>query len=130
MGKLPEIEPNNVNRISYGTEIKGNIKTTGDIRIDGLLEGNLSTAGKLVIGETGKITGDIQCKNSDIEGEVIGKILVKELIALKRTSIINGEITTDKLAIEPGAIFSGKCNMSVNNNEPKIEQKQSEKSVK
>ncbi len=136
MGKLPEVEPNNVNRISYGTDIKGNIKTNSDIRIDGSLEGNLTTAGKVVVGETGKIKGEIKCKNSDIEGELNGKIIVDELLALKRTSSINGDIVTDKLAIEPGATFTGRCDMSTDNNEIKPEQKpeqkppQSEKSAK
>lgn len=127
MGKLPEIEPNNVNRISYGTDIKGNIKTNSDIRIDGSLEGNLTTAGKIVVGETGKIKGEIKCKNSDIEGQLIGKIVVEELLALKRTSSINGDIVTDKLAIEPGAAFTGKCDMSTGNNEFKPEQKSEQK---
>lgn len=123
MGKLPETEPNKVNQISTGTEIVGNIKTNSDIRIDGILDGNLITFGKLVIGATGKIKGEIECKNSDIEGEVIGKIKVKELLALKRTSRIFGDITTDKLSIEPGSVFSGKCSMTTNN-EPKIQEEQ------
>ena len=123
MGKLPESEPNNVNRISLGTNIKGNITTNGDIRIDGSLDGNLSAQGKLVVGNTGKVKGEIQCKNSDIEGEIKGKIVVKELLSLKRTSKLTGDIITDKLAIEPGAVFSGKCDMS-NNNEPKFKPEQ------
>src|SRR3989304_2754266 len=114
MAKLPEAEPNNLNRISSGTGIKGDVKTNGDIRIDGALEGNLVTLGKLVIGSSGKIKGEIECKNSDIEGEVSGKIMVKELLSLKRTSKIFGDIITDKLAIEPGAVFTGKCTMSSN----------------
>lgn len=122
MAKLPETEPNNVNRISLGTDIKGDIKTNGDIRIDGSLDGNLITQGKLVVGETGKVVGEIQCKNSDVEGKVNGKIVVKELLSLKRTSTITGEICTDKLAIEPGAKFTGKCDMS-SNDEPKTQQK-------
>ncbi|MBN2520275.1 MAG: polymer-forming cytoskeletal protein [Bacteroidales bacterium] len=131
MAKLPEQEPNNVNRISSGTEITGNIKTNSDIRIDGILEGNLETLGKLVVGSTGKIKGEIKCKNFDIEGEVTGKIKVKELLSLKRTSKINGDILTNKLSIEPGALFTGKCNMS-SDNEPKQpeEPKKAEKSDK
>lgn len=130
MAKIPEQEPNNVNRISNGTEITGNISTNGDIRIDGILEGNLNTLGKLVIGTTGKIKGEINCKNSDIEGEVNGKIIVKELLSLKRTSKIFGDIKTNKLSIEPGSVFTGKCTMS-SDNEPKPEpQKQPEKEEK
>lgn len=112
MAKLPETEPNQVNRIAAGTEVKGNIKTNSDIRIDGTLEGNIISAGKIVIGESGKITGEIQGKNCDIEGDLKGKITIKELLTLKRTSKIIGDIISDKLAIEPGAKFTGKCEMT------------------
>ena len=78
----------------------------------------METFGKLVVGSTGKIKGEINCKNFDIEGEVNGKIRVKELLSLKKSSKIFGDILTNKLSIEPGALFSGKCNMS-SDNEPK-----------
>ena len=100
-----------INLIGVGTEIKGDINSNGDIRIDGSLIGNLSTSGKLVIGETGKINGEILCKNSEVLGEIKGKIKVSELLSLKATSKIFGDITTKKLAIEPGSKFTGNCNM-------------------
>lgn len=100
-----------INLIGVGTEIKGDITSIGDIRIDGSLTGNLSTTGKLVIGETGKIHGEIVCKNSEVLGEIKGKIKVSELLSLKATSKIFGDITTKKLAIEPGSKFTGNCNM-------------------
>jgi cytoskeletal protein CcmA (bactofilin family) len=100
-----------INLIGVGTEIKGDISSNGDIRIDGSLNGNLSTTGKLVIGETGKINGEIVCKNSEVLGEIKGKIKVSELLSLKATSKIFGDIATKKLAIEPGSKFTGNCNM-------------------
>ncbi|MCG8410002.1 MAG: polymer-forming cytoskeletal protein [Bacteroidales bacterium] len=100
-----------INLIGVGTEITGDINSNGDIRIDGLLTGNLKTAGKVVIGETGKIRGEIDCKNSEILGEVKGKIRVSELLSLKATSKIYGDIATKKLAIEPGSVFTGSCEM-------------------
>jgi cytoskeletal protein CcmA (bactofilin family) len=127
MAKLPEPEPNQVNRISAGTEIKGNIKTNSDIRIDGILEGNISTAGKLVLGETGRIKGEISAKNSDIEGEVIGKITIKDLLSLKRTAVIQGDIITNRLAVEPGAKFSGHCEMINDDKKPAENKQQTEK---
>jgi len=100
-----------INLIGVGTDIKGDVSSNGDIRIDGSLTGNLSTTGKLVIGETGKINGEIICKNSEVLGEIKGKIKVSELLSLKATAKIFGDITTKKLAIEPGSKFTGNCNM-------------------
>jgi cytoskeletal protein CcmA (bactofilin family) len=78
-----------------------------------LLAGNLKTKGKLVIGETGSIKGEITCKNTVVEGSVNGKITVSELLTLKATSSLKGDINTRRLAIEPGAKFTGNCNMSM-----------------
>ena len=112
MAKTAEPENNKINLIGAGTNIKGDIESAGDIRIDGTLKGNLRTKGKVVIGTTGLIKGEVYCKNSDVEGKVEGKINVQELLALKATSIINGDISAKRLAIEPGAKFTGNCNMS------------------
>ena len=76
MGKYNGMETNTINLIGAGTKIKGDINSDGDIRIDGTLNGNLSTKGKVVIGETGKIKGEINCKNSDVSGVIEGKINV------------------------------------------------------
>lgn len=100
-----------INLIGVGTEITGDISSSGDIRIDGTLTGNIDTKGKLVIGETGKVKGDIICKNSELLGEIEGKISVAELLSLKSTSKITGDIITKKLSIDPGSTFTGNCNM-------------------
>ncbi len=112
MAKNRDAETKVINLISSGTEIIGDMTATGDVRIDGTLEGNLHTKGKIVIGETGKTKGEVKCKNADISGKIEGKIIVSELISLKPTSMISGEIATNKLAIEPGARFTGNCNMT------------------
>ena len=108
-----EMTSNNINLIGQGTEITGDIICNGDLRIDGVLTGNITSKGKIVIGESGKIKGEISCKNSDISGFVEGKVIINELISLKTTARINGDISTSKLAIEPGARFTGYCEMSV-----------------
>ena len=108
-----ELTSNNINLIGQGTEITGDISCSGDLRIDGILTGNISSRGKVVVGETGKIKGEIACKNSDISGIVEGKLSVTELLALKTTAKINGDISTSKLSIEPGSRFTGYCNMSL-----------------
>ena len=116
MAKINEIETTVINIISQGTDITGDIKSTGDIRIDGSLKGNLNTKGKVVIGTTGKVNGEIVCKNSEISGTIEGRIVVGQLFILKASSKIFGDIETTKLSIEPGAIFSGTCKMSENDN--------------
>lgn len=100
-----------VNLISQGTEITGDIKSSGDIRIDGVLNGNLLTRGKVVIGPTGRIKGEVECKNSEVSGVIDGKISVSQLLNLKSSSKINGTLITSKLSIEPGALFTGNCSM-------------------
>jgi cytoskeletal protein CcmA (bactofilin family) len=116
MGKFNETDNTAINLISNGTEITGDIKSSGDIRIDGTLTGNLDTKGKVVIGPTGKVKGEVICKNSEVSGIVEGKIIVGQLLNLKVASKIIGEIVTYKLSIEPGAKFTGNCKMSETEN--------------
>ncbi len=115
-----EMTSNNINLIGQGTEITGDILCSGDLRIDGILSGNITSKGKVVVGETGRIKGEINCKNSDISGIIEGKITVAELLSLKATAKMIGDITTSKLAIEPGSKFTGYCNMT-NDNEKLME---------
>jgi cytoskeletal protein CcmA (bactofilin family) len=116
MAKYNETETAAINLISQGTDIMGDIKSTGDIRIDGSLTGTLNTKGKVVIGPTGKVNGEVVCKNSEVSGTVEGRIIVNQLLILKASSKILGDIATAKLSIEPGAVFSGNCKMSENEN--------------
>ncbi len=116
MAKYNETENNTINLISNGTEITGDVKSNGDIRIDGSLTGNLSTKGKVVIGPTGKVKGEVMCRNSEVSGQVEGKLSVSQLLNLKASSRIFGDIATSKLAIEPGARFTGTCSMSESDN--------------
>ncbi|MBI3501302.1 MAG: polymer-forming cytoskeletal protein [Bacteroidetes bacterium] len=105
-------EAPSVNIIGAGTVIEGDIKSDSDIRIDGTLNGSLNTNGKLVLGSTGMVDGEVNCQNADISGTINGKIKVGELLALKATSKLTGDIVTNKLSIEPGANFSGSCAMA------------------
>ncbi len=100
-----------INRIVEGTHIEGEIKSESNVRIDGSFKGNLITKGRLVIGPSGRIEGTVECQNAEIEGGVIGKLNVQQLLSLKGTARVEGDIFTDKLAIEPGSSFTGACNM-------------------
>lgn len=106
-------EPDNqaINLIGSGTSIEGNVTSNGDIRIDGSLKGILNTKGKVIIGLDGKLNGEVHCKNFEVEGEIEGKVFVTELLSLRSKAKFTGDITTNKLAIEPGAVFTGKCDM-------------------
>ena len=100
-----------INTISQGTEIKGNIKASGDFRMDGTLEGDIVLEGKLVVGENGNVRGNIICQSANITGTVCGNVTVKELLNLTSTAVVKGDIVINKLSIEPGAQFVGTCKM-------------------
>ena len=102
------------NRIVEGTLIKGDIISQADFRLDGELTGNFQTTGKIVIGPAGVVTGDIICKNADIEGKFNGKIQVAEILNIKHKASIYGEVECGKLSVEPGADFSATCKMKTN----------------
>ena len=102
------------NRIVEGTFIKGDIISQADFRLDGELTGNFQTKGKIVIGPAGSVTGDIICKNADIEGKFNGKIQVAEILNVKHKASIYGEVICGKLSVEPGADFSASCLMKTN----------------
>ncbi|WP_418264478.1 bactofilin family protein [Flavobacterium faecale] len=102
------------NRIVEGTVINGDIISQADFRLDGELIGNFQSTGKLVIGPSGSVTGDIICKNADIEGSFNGKIQVAEILNVKSKASIHGEVTVGKLSVEPGAEFSASCIMKDN----------------
>ncbi len=106
-----EVNNQVINLIGKGTVITGEIKSEGDIRIDGELTGNITSNGRVVIGDTGKVNGEVFCKNCEVAGYVKGKMKIEQLITLKATSTVLGEISSDKLSIEPGSVFSGNCTM-------------------
>ncbi len=110
MAKFAEME-SSINTIAKGTTIKGEITAVGDFRLDGRLEGNITLNGKLVVGESGYIKGNIVCQNANIIGHVDGNTSVKELLSLNSTAVVKGDILINRLSIEPGATFSGTCRM-------------------
>lgn len=125
--KTPENPLGKTNRIVQGTTIKGDIETKEDFRLDGILIGNYTSTGKLVIGTTGQVQGDIKCKNVDVEGKYTGKLEVEELLTVKSSAHIKGDVLVGRLSIEPGAVFEATCAMKsqqkTNNETPKTEKK-------
>ena len=104
-----------VNVIAQGTQLQGNMVTASDCRIDGMLRGNIESKAKIIVGRSGMVEGNIKCANNEIEGNVRAEsLIVTELLALKATANLIGNIETGKIAIEPGAEFSGNCKMRNN----------------
>lgn len=100
------------NSIAFGTSLKGDVSSNGDFRVDGEIEGTLKCEGKLVLGQQGKIVGEVVCVNAEILGSFNGKLSVEQLLSLKATAKVDGEVTTGKVSIEPGAHFNGSCSMN------------------
>lgn len=111
MARNNDLDASAINIIRSGTTITGDIDCEGDIRIDGKLFGHLKSEGKVVVGEQGVVEGTIECAYATISGGVKANINVNELLSLKATANLVGEIVTNKLQIEPGANFSGNCKM-------------------
>jgi len=107
---------NNQNRISQGTKIVGDITSTGSFRIDGEFEGTIQSSGKIVVGESGVVRGTLNSAEVEIEGKIKGKLMVSDLLSLRSTARVDGEVTTSKLAVEPGATFNATCDMNSNAN--------------
>lgn len=109
-GKSPDLS-NQQNRISQGTKLKGDVTSEGGFRIDGEIEGNITSPNKVVIGKTGVVIGTLVCNDADVEGRIEGKIEIKNLLSIKTAAHIEGEVITGKLAVEPGATFNASCVM-------------------
>jgi cytoskeletal protein CcmA (bactofilin family) len=103
------VNANSVSRISAGTVIKGEIQSPYDIRIDGTFEGKIQTKGRVVVGESAVIKGDIICENVDLWGKVEGNLFVKNTLALKDGCKMDGNLNISKLSVELGATFNGTC---------------------
>jgi len=111
-GESKSILPSsNVNIIGSGTSIQGDIVCEGDIRIDGQVNGLVSTKAKIVVGPEGEITGDLVCQSADILGRVTGIIKVEELLFLKANALVKGDVYTAHFEMEPTAKFNGRCYM-------------------
>ncbi len=112
MAKQEEINTGiSYNTIAMGTFIKGEIKSDGDIRIDGTVEGTINSKGKIIIGTKGEFKGNMTAANVDVMGTVIGEIISENLLSIKSSGKIEGEVTTKTLIIEQEATFNGSCKM-------------------
>lgn len=102
---------NSSNVIGKGTVLEGNIETSGNIRIEGKIIGNLKSKAKVALGNSSLVDGNVTAQNADIEGTVKGKVEIGDMLVLKSTATVHGDISTGKLVVEPGAVFNGTCKM-------------------
>ena len=112
MAKMePTVNVNSVSRISAGTVIKGEITSPYDIRVDGTFEGKVQTKGRVVVGESARVKGDVICENIDLWGKMEGNVFVKNTLALKEGCVVDGNLNVRKLSVELGSSFNGTCRM-------------------
>ncbi len=111
---------NSSNIIGKGTMVEGNLETFGNIRVEGKVIGNVKTKSKVALGQSSRVEGNILAQNAEIAGEVSGTVETTELLLLKPTAIVSGDIVTNKLIVESGATFNGGCKMGVTIKEIKI----------
>ena len=107
-----------LNIIGAGTTVEGVVNCDGDIRIEGHVKGTVKSKAKIVIGNSGSVEGDLFCENADISGKIFGSVEVTEMVFLKSTAYLEGDITTTKFVVEAGAKFNGNCRMGVKEIKP------------
>ena len=105
------VDVNDVSRIAQSVVIKGDIASQTDIRIDGQMDGTLYSKGRIVVGESAKLQGNMLCSNVDFWGRMDGDIFVRDVLSVKSTAVINGNIQVRKLQVEMGAQINGTCKM-------------------
>lgn len=100
-----------INTLVEGTSLEGVMNTKTDLRIDGMHNGKIFCEGKLIIGPTGRIEGEVSCQNAVIEGFFKGVLKVNDILDVRETANVTGEIKTGKLLVQNGASFNGTCDM-------------------
>ena len=108
----------NINRIVEGTVVEGTIRSESNLRIDGGFTGELITKGRLVVGPKGKVQGTVHCLCCDVEGTLEGEVTVLELLAMKSTSTVQGDLYYGQLSVEAGAKALGTFRMGVAEDKP------------
>lgn len=120
-GQVETVSQQNI--IAQSTKITGDIISEGAFRIDGEIEGNIKTPGKVVVGKSGFVNGTLEGTNADFEGKFSGKLILSGTLTLKSSAVIEGEVVVGKLAVEPGATFNATCSMKGSVKELKGERK-------
>lgn len=103
---------NSSNVIGKSTTITGTITAAGNLRVEGVVQGDINSQAKVALGTEAQVEGNITAQNADLEGKVKGNLSITDVLVLKATAVITGDISTGKLVIEPGVVFNGNCKMA------------------
>jgi|GEM_PF-407141 len=103
--------PNQVNMIAADATFEGTLRATSDVRISGRLDGTLDVEGRVVVAEGGTVEGEITAANIDVAGTVEGELVASELLVLRASAVVEGQLQSERLVIEEGAVFHGECIM-------------------
>jgi len=104
-------DSNSIDIIEKTTKVVGDITSKADFRIDGNVEGTITTTGKVVVGENGVVSGKITCLNSDVAGLIKGSLDVSGILSLKSSARVEGDVVAGKLAVESGANVDANISM-------------------
>jgi cytoskeletal protein CcmA (bactofilin family) len=104
-------ESQEINIIGQSTSVEGTIKSQGNIRIDGMVSGTVTSEGNFIVGLTGEVEGNVQAKTITISGKFKGDITAQEKLVLENNSKVIGDLLTRRLVVEDGALFNGHCKM-------------------
>ncbi len=109
---IPSSTSHSLNSLVQGTVVEGNINCKSDIRNDGSIKGSLNCGAKVIIGPTVSVEGDVICKSAVVEGSFDGKLNASELLNIRESANVNGEIRYGKLIVQPGAVLVGDVRMN------------------
>ncbi len=111
MSAPQNFDTNTIDRIAEGTVLEGVVHSVKSIRIDGTVKGSVKCLGRVVVGKTGVVDGEVECESADVEGTLNATVEVSGMLEMKATATINGDLTVGKLNVEPGALINGKIDM-------------------
>lgn len=110
--KNVQTDKDSITIISAGAVIEGKLTSNGNIRIDGIINGNIDAHGNITVGEHGEINGEVKGKTITLGGKVFGSINASEKVLLEAKSILKGDLITKILVVEEGAVFDGTSKMN------------------
>lgn len=128
-GMNPSPASHSLNSLVHGTIVEGTVKSESDIRIDGIIKGSLNCKAKVIIGPSGFVEGEIRCQNAVIEGKFEGNLTVAELLNVRETAKVSGDVKTKQLIVQSGAVFSVSCQMASGQSNGAMNPKKSHKTV-
>ncbi len=113
MKKNGFVEDDNITLLAKGVQLKGEIRVEGTVRIDGRLDGDIQTSGKVVVGEDGVVTGTVNAGILICSGKIKATVTAGERVELLKTATVIGEVKSPILCMEEGAKFQGTTDMGV-----------------